>query len=163
MWNNVSTYRNKLAAQRQKKERKVKASLFLALFFSPAVPIPLAELSMSYGNVVITSVALTSACSVLYTMPLLIVLAQPFISPAVSVCADPDIDTYVHHCVIPDLFLPFPIWLVIAGPEGIVSPHLLIRSLLLSGSTCLTDPVSFWWQCSPSGFPCLAGSSGSPN
>ena len=55
-WNQVNKYHLKLAAQREKKERKAKASSSF-FGFSPLMPVPLMYLSSSFDLAVVSAVA----------------------------------------------------------------------------------------------------------
>ena len=87
MWQKVSDYSVKLAAQKEKKGRKAKLSSFLG--FPPSMPISLSELSCSFDNAVVTTTASsTSVCHVTYAMSSSIVLERLFVLPAVSISGE---------------------------------------------------------------------------
>ena len=91
MWTKMGEYHAKLALQReQKKERKVKAASSSSSFsgFSPSMPVLLCQLSTSYDNIIVTSVAFSSSFAVTFATSSLIISAEPFVPPSVDVIGE---------------------------------------------------------------------------
>ena len=87
MWLQVSSYRSKLALQQEKKAKAASSSSFSG--FSPSLPGPLCELSSSMESVIVTSLPISSSCSVTFSSSSPIVLALLFISPDVTFAGEP--------------------------------------------------------------------------
>ena len=93
MWAEVSHYHFKLAAQREKKKKRMaKASSSPSSFtgFLPSMPVPLHNLSSSFDTVVTSSIASTGhTCHVTYAASLLVISSRPCVLQVVSSSGEP--------------------------------------------------------------------------